>query len=379
MTRTVLLACPYFPPHAGGVETYVCQLARHLRARHGYRVLVATTADRHTPPGYHRGPDGIGVYRLPAPARISNTPLSLGWPRRLRQLITSQDVDLVNGHAPAPFFADAAARTGTDVPFVLTYHTGRMRRGNLLTDLPLAGYERTVLAGTVRRARELICCSDYVVADQPRLFANATVICPGVDLSCFTPQPVPATPRLLFVGSLEPATAYKGLGDLLNAVALLRHRRPAVELEVVGTGAAQGSYAATAARLGIADRVTFRGRLEAPALAEAYRSARVLALPSSFESFGSVLAEAMACGRPVVATPVGGIPSLVFDHVNGLLVPPGDVTALSSALAQLLDDDALARRLGAAGHAHVAAELSWEQQADRTAEVFARALDGRQC
>jgi glycosyltransferase involved in cell wall biosynthesis/O-antigen/teichoic acid export membrane protein len=373
--RTILLVSPYFPPHVGGVETYVFHLARHLEARHGYRVLVATTADGSTSPGRDDGPDGTPVYRLRVLGQISNTPIGVGWCHVLRALIASEHVDLVNAHAPAPLFADAAARAARDVPFVLTYHTGRMRRGRQPVDSLLAGYERVVLAKTAHRARELICCSDYVAADQPSLFGGrSTTIAPGVDLTCFTPSALPQAPRVLFVGSLEPATAYKGLADLLRSVARLAGTRPGVELDVVGSGAAMPEYAALAQRLGIAERVRFHGRLDSGELAQAYRRARILALPTSFDAFPCVLVEAMACARPVVTTPIGGIPSLVSHRGNGLLVPPGDIEALTSALDELLGDDALARRLGEAGRERVAAEFSWESQADRTAALFERVL-----
>lgn len=373
MKRTILLVSPYFPPHPGGVENYVFHLARHLRARHGYRVLVATTADRSASPGCDDGPDGIPVYRLRTLGQISNTPIGIGWCHAFRTLITEQHVDLVNAHAPAPLFADVAARAARDVPFVLTYHAGRMRRGRQPVDSLLAGYERMVLTKTAHRARELICCSDYVAADQPRLFAGrSTTISAGVDLTCFTPAALPQASRVLFVGSLEPSTAYKGLADLLRSVARMARTRPGVELDVAGSGAAMREYAALAQRLGIVERVRFHGRLDSRDLAQAYRRARLLALPTSFDAFPCVLVEAMACARPVVTTPIGGIPSLVSHRRNGLLVPPGDIEALTAALDELLGDDALARRLGEAGRERVAAEFSWESRADRTAAVFER-------
>ncbi|MDT3395196.1 glycosyltransferase [Streptomyces sp. B1866] len=374
----VLFATPYFPPHVGGVENYVWHLARLLRSRHGWRVAVATTAARGTRHGRQDGPDGIPVYRVPAPLRLSHTPIGPRWRRDLRAVLERERVDLVNGHAPVPVFADAAARACGELPFVLTYHTGRMRKGDVPRDALLAAYERTVLAGTARRADALVCSSDYVAADLPDLFAGrATTISPGADLARFAASPVPAAPRVLFVGSLAHATAYKGVPDLLRAVELLARTVPDAHLEVVGSGSAAGEYEALAARLGIARHVTFAGRLDGADLAAAYRRARVLALPTHYDSFPSVLVEAMAAGRPVVTTPVGGIPSLVRDGRTGLLVTPGDVAGLAAALGSVLADDALAARLGAAGRGLVAEELSWERQSDRTAEVFERALAAR--
>ncbi|MCH5673541.1 glycosyltransferase family 4 protein [Streptomyces gilvus] len=381
--RSILLATPYFPPSVGGVEQYVWHLARELRVRHGHRVVIATTATTGVPgsePGRSEdGPGGATVYRLPAPLRLSRTPYGTGWRRMLRQIIDDEDVALVNGHAPVPFFADTAAHAaGTGTPFVLTYHTGRMRKGRLVPDLALAAYERTVLADTAHRAQEIICSSDYVAADLPSLFAGrTTTISPGVDLTTFTPSAVPAEPRILFAGSLEQVTSYKGLADLMRAVAGLRPSVPGVRLDVVGAGSAADGYRRLAGELGLADRVTFTGRLDGDRLAEAYRRARVLALPTSYDSFPSVLVEAMASGRPVVTTPVGGIPSLVRHEGNGLLVEPGDHEGLIAALRRVLTEDGLAERLGASGRRHTERELSWTRQADRTEEIFDRVLRRR--
>jgi len=376
--RTLLLATPYFPPDVGGVEQYTWHLARALCARHDFRVVVAATATDGTKPGRYEGPDGIPLYRLPTSARVSRTPLGRHWRRELREIIRTERVDLVNGHAPVPLFADAAARACGEIPFVLTYHTGRLRKGNVFGSAAGILYERTVLAGTARRAGEIICSSDYVRADLARLFAGrATTISPGVDVERFAPSPVPAETRIVFVGSLERATAYKGLPDLLGALARLTGTVPGVRLEVVGDGSAAADHRRLAHRLGIADRVEFSGQLRGDDLTEAYRRARVLALPTHYDSFPSVLLEAMASGRAVVSTRVGGIPSLVGEERHGLLVDAGDVPALAAALARVLGDHALAQRFGTAGHAEVAEKLSWEKQADRTAEVFQAVLDGR--
>ncbi|WP_330455747.1 glycosyltransferase family 4 protein [Streptomyces sp. NBC_00820] len=380
----VLLAAPYFPPAIGGVEQYVWNLARELRDHHGRRVVIATTStpgpNGSGPGRYQDGPEGCTVYRLAAPLRVSRTPYGPGWRRQLGRIIRAEEVDLVNGHAPVPFFADAAALAARDTgrPFVLTYHTGRMRKGAFLRDAALACYEHTVLARTVRLAREVICSSDYVVADLPHLFpGRATVIPPGADLRLFTPSPVPRDPRLLFVGSLERGTAYKGVPRLLRAMSELRERGSGVRLEVVGDGSAVGDYQHVAERLGLRSAVTFAGRLQGAELAAAYRRARALVLPTSYDSFPTVLVEAMASGRPVVTTPVGGIPGLVRDGENGLLVEPDDADGLRDALGRVLDDDALAGRLGAAARTEVRENRGWERQARRTAEVFERARSGR--
>src|SRR4051812_40910512 len=119
---TVLIATPYLPPHLGGVERYVAELSRKLREQHGWRVVIATTTDDTTAAGTVSEELGATVYRLHSRWRVSNTPLDFGWAGRLRKIIEREQVDLVNGHAPVPLFADAAARASHDRPFVLSYH-----------------------------------------------------------------------------------------------------------------------------------------------------------------------------------------------------------------------------------------------------------------
>lgn len=99
----------------------------------------------------------------------------------------------------------------------------------------------------------------------------------------------------------------------------------------------------------------------------AYQRATVVVLPcvTDAESFGLSLIEAMACGKPVIGSRVGGIPFVMDEGVDGLLVPPGDVGALASACLRLLDDRKLAEALGAAGRRKVVADYTWNGQVDR--------------
>jgi glycosyltransferase involved in cell wall biosynthesis len=306
---------------------------------------------------------------------MSNTPWGTGWIESIRRIIRDEKVDLVNAHAPVPLFADAARRAVGDLPFVLTYHAGRMRKGKAIQDLTCALYERTVLAATARRADEIICASSHVVAEFPTLFGGRqTTIEPGADLEIFRPAPLTGEPRIIFAGSLASAASYKGLPDLLNAVARLRSTIPALRLEVAGTGTAEPHYRKLAGELGIGDAVTFSGNLAGADLAEAYKRARVLALPTHFDNFPTVIVEAMATARPVVATRVGAIPTLVSDGETGFLVEPGDITALAEVLSGVLTDDLLAARFGTAAFRYVSDNLSWQHQSDRTLEVYQRAL-----
>lgn len=176
----------------------------------------------------------------------------------------------------------------------------------------------------------------------------------------------PRGARIAFLGRL---TAEKGVFDLLRAVALLARDRPAVRLELAGEGDAE-AVSRLAAELGIADRVHPLGWCDEAARDALLERAAVFALPSRFEGSPMSLLEAMAAGCPVVASEVGGIPDIVRDGVNGLLVPHGDVEALAHALARVLDDPALAARMGGAGRDTVARRHSPEAAVERLGRIY---------
>jgi glycosyltransferase involved in cell wall biosynthesis len=154
--------------------------------------------------------------------------------------------------------------------------------------------------------------------------------------------------RLLFVGRLDPQ---KGLGTILESLALLQaggDRR--YHLRVVGRDylGVQATYERQAAALR-AGSVEFLGVVSDDQLRSLYESSHALVLASRYEAFGIVLIEAMSRGLPIVATKVGGIPAVIEDGVNGLLVPHGDPSALAGAVRLLSTDRSLAERLSAAG------------------------------
>lgn len=154
---------------------------------------------------------------------------------------------------------------------------------------------------------------------------------------------------LLFLGRLEEA---KGLSTLLNAFALVYAHNPAVRLLLGGEGD-QSRYGAHARQLGIADAVQFLGWVDAPMKRGLMEQSAAFVLPSLYEGLPMGLLEAMSYGVPCVATPVGGVPDIIKDGVNGLLVPLGDSVALADALLRLLESPALRAQLSEAGRATV--------------------------
>lgn len=182
----------------------------------------------------------------------------------------------------------------------------------------------------------------------------------GYDDELFTLNDSPRSGGILFVGTLTPV---KNVDVLLRACALLADDAP--PLVIAGEGPLRLELEQLAGSLGVGERVCFTGELGRAQTAERMRSARVLVIPSASEGFGMVAAEALACGTPVIASAVGGLPGIVTSPEAGILVEPGSVNELSAALA-----DALARTWDPCRAAASSGARSWRVRAAEIAALY---------
>jgi L-malate glycosyltransferase len=205
---------------------------------------------------------------------------------------------------------------------------------------------------TGRRNAALLAVSRAVAEDFERHLGwrGIRVVPNGVDVEHFSPGPAPPAAdwpggglRMLHVGRLHPQ---KGHRFLIEALARARGRGMDAGLALVGEGPLRGELAEQVARLGLDGRVRFLGRRDD--VRELLRAADVFVFPSLYEAAGIALLEAMACGKPVIASRTGGIVEIVREGVDGMLVAPGDAEELASALGRLAAAPALRSRLGAA-------------------------------
>lgn len=197
------------------------------------------------------------------------------------------------------------------------------------------------------------CRSQLMCFADQRHWSKLHIVHCGVDPSRYAPKPQRSGLTALFVGRLA---GVKGVPILIEAMARLAERVPDLTLRLIGDGPDRTALEAEVAQRGLQDRVVFLGYRSQAEVAEELAQADVFVLPSFAEGVPVVLMEAMAAQVPVVTTRIAGVPELVQDGVSGRLVPPGEASAFTEALAELLSDADMRKTFGLAGRAHVLAE-----------------------
>lgn len=291
------------------------------------------------------------------------------------RFIARENVRVVNFHYPtlAAFWLAVARRIGLlRVPLLFSLHGTDFRSSAARTD----GYWTFY--------RYMLGCADAVVvvsesfrdellARAPELAAKVAVIHNGVDdevPAAITPGTLPSGPFVLGVSTYDQN---KGLSTLLRAFIGLADELPDWRLVCIGRdGAALPALRSEVQEAGLADRVVFLVDMPHETVMAAFRQAALFCLSSQAESFGIVILEAGISGTPVIASRTGGIPEIIEDGVNGLLVPPGDVQALGAAILRLARDPDAARRLARQLREKVLSHFSWDVATEKYTALAAR-------
>ena len=344
----IVQVSPYSWDVPGGVQVHVSELSAHLRQL-GHEVYILA-------PGRQRGSrDG---------ARISFGPqVASAVGRALREVAP----DIVHVHEPLVPSVSMHAVLQAVVPVVATFHSnvGRERTSSLWFRLAVPMI-RPVWNRLTRRiavseaARQSVCSR---MGD-----ANLAIVPNGVDVGRFAnaaPAQLPAGRHLLFVGRLEER---KGFPVAVDAFAQLARVYSDLRLLVIGDGSERDAVDRLEAP--VLARVDMLGRVDDDRLASYLKAADVYIGPATGgESFGIVLAEAMAAGKPIVASDIDGYRDVARDGLEALLVAPGDAAALVTAVREVLDDPRLAKSLGEAGSRR-AVEFDWDTVSQKVLSVY---------
>lgn len=381
--RVAHLTATFFPYPSGTGR--VCLQNALGAARLGCDVTVITSAVKDE--SVIDDPPGLTVHRLPAAFKVGNAPLLPG-------LFRMAKYDIVHLHYPFVFGQEIlhAVAGLRRIPVVITYHQDLILSG--MMGRMVALHEKTVGRLILTRANRLLVTSrDYFNASRIARFfkpndPRVTEMPNGVDTSRFTTDVDTAGIRsmygfaeddvvLAFCGGMDTPHYFKGVDVLLNAAA--RVDAPNLRLMLIGDGDLRARYMEEARRLGLGERAVFCGRVPDSDLPRHYAAADFLVLPSTTmgEAFGIVLLEAMAAGKPVIASNLPGVRTVVNSGVDGFLAAPNDIDDLAARIRDMLDAGDRRKVMGRAGRDKVVAKYDWSRINERLVDVYREVVDGR--
>lgn len=372
----IVVHCVYYPPEVGGLESHVHYLCRGLAER-GHVVTVVTSLSRAGLPTREEV-DGVRVWRTPLPSRTPR-----GWfahaarsTKRTREAVA--DADVVHAQAFPSILPCSLALAGRSTPLAATIHTSHFLR---LADRKTI---RSALGALIRRSDHNFAASNELAQAVRGLGPSleAEVLVNGVDADVFRPVPpslpAPAPARRLVVP--RRLFAKNGVEFFVRAMPAIAAAGARKEIEidalVVGGGPERERLERLAEELGVGSRIRFLGPRPHDEMPGLLCSGDLAVLPSLVEATSVAALESMACGVPVAASNVGGLPEIVDDAVGGLF-EPGDPEALAAGVVALLADPALPER-GRTARRRVARHWSNDRLVERHLEAYRR-LTGQGC
>ena len=371
----IALVSPYDFPYPGGVTQHIQYLDKHFRELgHQVKIIAPCGGDE---------PENLADNVVVTTARLISIPFAgskaripyspaVNW--RVKRALHAEDFDILHCHEPMTLPVPVMALTHSRAVNVGTFHA--YRDSHLIYK-----YGRRVFQPFFDKLHGKIAVSEAAKDTVARYFGGEFVIIPnGIDAERFGGEHVQpleqyedGRPNILFVGRLEPR---KGFRYLLRAFPHVKKEFPKARLIVVGAYereemASHLHYAREHHLTG----VKFVGRVSDEDLPRYYRSCHVFCAPSTgFESFGIVLLEAMAAGKPAVASNIPGYRDLLDDGKEGILAEPKDERSLAEALIRILRDPAMQRDMGDRGRLK-AQQYSWRQVALRVLQFYEELLD----
>lgn len=357
------LVSPYAWDVPGGVRSHIADLALALQDHgHEIRVLAPAEEPADLPPWVDDGGRPIAVRYNGSVARLS---MGVSATRKVRSWIRRSDLDVLHVHEPVAPSLSLLALWSARGPIVATWHSSQ-DRSRILS----AGY--SVAQTAMEKVRGRIAVSEDARRTLvTHLGGDAVLIPNGVRVSAFAsrerlPGVDPSRPSLLFLGRIDEPR--KGLDVLLAALPAILNAMPASQVLIAGPGSAPESLAAMPDSLRSA--VTFLGRLSDEDKVRALRSVDVYVAPhTGGESFGIVLAEAMAAQTAVVASDLPAFGRVLDGGTCGLLFPNGNADALAAAVVRALGDQDLRSELVLAGDRRVL-QFDWDRVVDDVIAVY---------
>ena len=371
----IALVSPYDYPYPGGVTQHISYLDKHFREL-GHQVEIIAPCAGEAP---ERLADNVvvttsRVISIPFAGSKARIPYSPAVYWRLKSALQGQHFDVVHAHEPLTLPVPLCALRHSQSVNVGTFHAYRDTHR-------IYQYGRRVFQPFFDKLHGKIAVSEAARDTVARYFGGEFVIIPnGIDVERFGGDHVSplehytdGRPNILFVGRLEPR---KGFRYLIRAFPYVKEEFPQARLIVVGAYLKKDKarYLRYARRHRLTG-VKFVGHVSDEELPRYYRTCDVFCAPSiGFESFGIVLLEAMAAGKPIVACNIPGYRDLLNDEKEGLLAEPKNEKALAEAIVRVLKNPALQRRMGEQGRLK-ASQYSWREVALQVLDFYRQLLE----
>jgi len=363
----ILHISPYYDPSIGGLETF-CKEISLRTAKLNHDVDIITQEVKGCKSFEER--DGVKIHRIKPILGIYKARLM----PNIRKNIRDINPDVIHIQGPAPGVAEFVTMAKNNSRIIMTLHNDLTGQNNIIYRTLSEAYRLFILPRVKAKLDKLILLSEAQKSNS-KLFAGfpsnkISIIQNGVDLEKFSlggkdkdefknDLGIKTKFLILFVGSMEPFHAYKGVEYLLNAIYRLK------ELDgifyFVGEGALKPQYMKMAQDLAINNKVRFTGKLDNESLIKHYRAADIFVLPSvSTEAMPIVMLEAMACGTPVITTRIPGPMEMIREGFNGYLVNPRDPLDLAKTIQSTLLNQSVLLQMQKNSRKEAEDKYSWD-------------------
>lgn len=377
----IVLATPIFPPESGGPGTYTCVIAERLSRAHN--VVVVTYSDNPTPLPFARV---VAIHK-------SQRVISRLWKYTFALIHELRDADVVYAqNAVASGFPAVIAGMLRRKPVIIKMvgdeaweraHQSGATSARLETflahpDTSLKTRIFMLVQGfTLRHATLVTAPARYlleVITKTYRLESGKT----EVNVNASEVAHIAPTPRVAHkIAVVARLTKWKGIAGVVRALGMTRQTFPDATLAIAGEGPEHAALVTLVHELSLDAHVTFLGNIPRPEVATLLSSAHVFVLNSEYEGMPHVVLESFAAGTPVIVTNISGTDEVVIHEKNGILVPPGDDTALCTAMLRLFSDDRLRETLVAGGAESLTSQFSLDRHMARLEMFFNRVTKGK--
>lgn len=382
----ILQITPFFFPSIAGIENYVYNLSNNL-SNNGHNITILTVNTEKVQKEEIISKN-VSVYRCSLNFRYHKGLISIEF---IKRILSANDYDIYHVHIPFPLGLEIAVVASKihNIPLVVTHH-GEYTKGNVLYSLISSTYSKICRTISLKYVDWIVFLTQSYSESlklNKKIRKKIKIIKTGVDTQRFSTTNDGATLRkkygftdkdkvVLFVGSLSLYNRYKGVDYLIRALHEVRSVNDNVKLVIVGRGELVSELKELAKQLKLEKEVIFATSVSDEELPYYYALCDVFALPSISgpESFGIVLLEAMASGKPVIASDLPGVNDVVKDGITGYLMEPKNVKQLSQRILKIIKDVKRGKKFGENSQKVINEEYQWANIVEEFEELYNNAI-----